>query len=330
MNEEWLLGIEIGGTKLQLGLGRVGAGLEMLERRRVDPARGATAILDQIREGFGSLLRRTSLSYARVRGAGVGFGGPVDVGRGRTQTSYQVSGWDDFPLADWIRGELGIAAVEIQNDADTAGLAEARLGAGIGCSPILYLTIGSGIGGALIIDGRIYRGAGLGAVEIGHLQVPDLTQSPTPILELEQIASGWGIGNRARVVAQDLIDRGVRDWAVLREARGDLAEITAELVARAAAHGDVRSLEILDRAHRAVAYALRQAVALVAPRRIILGGGVSLIGEALWFGPIRKLVDGEVFAPFRGSFDIVPASLGEEVVVHGALALAGNVAGHPR
>ena len=331
MNEEWLLGIEIGGTKLQLGLGRVGAGLEMLERRRVDPARGATGDPGPDSRGIRVAPRRTSLSCA----PGSRPSASVSVGRwtwaagGRRGPTRSRAG----TISRWPTGSAGSSGSRPWKSRTTPTRPDSRRpasGRGSAVRPILYLTIGSGIGGALIIDGRIYRGAGLGAVEIGHLQVPDLTQSPTPILELEQIASGWGIGNRARVVAQDLIDRGVRDWAVLREARGDVAEISAELVARAAAHGDVRSLEILDRAHRAVAYALRQAIALVAPRRIILGGGVSLIGEAFWFGPIRKLVDGEVFAPFRGSFDIVPASLGEEVVVHGARALAGNVAGHPR
>jgi glucokinase len=327
MNDDWLLGIEIGGTKLQLGLGRAGKGLEALERRRIDPTAGARGVLDQIRDASETLLRQNSLSSGCVCGAGVGFGGPVDVDRGRTQTSYQVAGWDDFPLAGWVREALGVAKVEIQNDADTAGLAEACLGAGVGRSPLLYLTVGSGIGGALIVDGQIYRGAGLGAVEIGHLQVPDLTHSPTRVYELEQVASGWGIASAARELARSLADRGASDWAVLREARGDPSGITAEMVANAAGKGDERALAVLDRARRALAHALRQAVALLAPRRIILGGGVSLMGEALWFAPVRGLVEAEVFAPFRGSFDIVPASLGEEVVVHGALLLAGRAAG---
>jgi glucokinase len=327
MNDYWLLGIEIGGTKLQLGLGRAGKGLEALERRRVDPAAGARGVLDQVREAFETLLREHSLAPDCVRGAGIGFGGPVDVDRGRAQTSYQVAGWDDFPLAGWVRQELGVAKAEIQNDADTAGLAEACLGAGVGRSPLLYLTIGSGIGGALIVDGQIYRGAGLGAVEIGHLQVPDFTRSPTRVFELEQVASGWGIAGAARDLAQDLVGRGILDWAVLREARGDPSGITTEMVARAAAGADERALAILHRAHRAMAHALHQAVVLLAPRRIILGGGVSLMGEALWFGPIRRLVEAEVFAPFRGSFNIVSAALGEEVVVLGALLLAGRAAG---
>jgi glucokinase len=81
-------------------------------------------------------------------------------------------------------------------------------------------------------------------------------------------------------------------------------------------------MAILDRARAAVAFALTQAIALLAPRRIVMGGGVSLIGETLWFDPIRRLTDRSAFAPFRGRYDIVPAALGEEVVVHGALAVA--------
>jgi glucokinase len=329
MNDDWLLGIEIGGTKLQLGLGRVGKGLEDLERRQIDSAGGAPAIRDQVRDAFETLSLRNALSQACVRGAGIGFGGPVDVDRGSTQTSYQVTGWDNFPLAGWVREELGIARVEIQNDADTAGLAEACLGAGVGRSPLLYLTIGSGIGGALIVDGQIYRGAGLGAVEIGHLEILDVADSPSQVFELEQVASGWGIAGAARELARGLIESGAADWPVLREARGDPSGISAEMVAHAAGEGDLKALALFDRAHRALAYALRQAVALLAPRRIILGGGVSLIGESLWFEPIRRRVEAEVFAPFRGSFDIVPASLGEAVVVHGALIVAGRAAATP-
>ena len=168
----WLLGIEVGGTKLQLGLGRADGSLAGLERLTVNPARGASGILTQIETAFGTLLRRRMLSAHDVRGIGVGFGGPVDVSRGRVQTSYQVEGWTDFPLVEELRRITGIADVVIENDADTAGLAEARFGAGMGCSPLLYLTIGSGIGGALVVAGRIYRGSGLGAVEIGHMEIP--------------------------------------------------------------------------------------------------------------------------------------------------------------
>lgn len=327
MSGDWLLGIEIGGTKLQLGLGREPGKVEALWRTQIDPPRGAQGILDQIREGFTALLAEVDGSVSDVRAVGIGFGGPVDADSGRVHTSFQVQGWTDFALADWARSELGASSVSVHNDADVAGLAEARLGAGVGRSPILYLTIGSGIGGALILDGRIYQGAGRGAAEIGHLNVPAADGS-SDFPELEQVASGWGIARAAKREAADLAGRGER-WTVLDDAAGRVEAITTVMVAQAAERGDERSLKLLDQAARALAFGLRQAVALVAPRRIILGGGVSLIGERLWFEPLRRLVDAEVFAPFRGSFDIVPAALGEEVVVHGALELARDAAIRP-
>ena len=330
MGDVWLLGIEIGGTKLQLGLGRADGSLRAIERLRVDAARGAPAILDQVRTAFQALLERSSLTPDAIHGVGVGFGGPVDVAGGRVQTSYQVPGWTNFPLVAWLREHLGIAAAAVQNDADTAGLAEARFGAGVGCSPLLYLTIGSGIGGALIIDGQIYRGAGLGAAEIGHMEIPDLSRPDAAFLELEQIASGWGIARQAREQAKQILEEAGGHWVVLERAGGEPQAITAEIVAQAVREGDERAERVLDRSRQALAFALRQAIVLLAPRRIILGGGVSLIGATHWFEPVRRLVDASVFAPFRGSYDIVPAALGEEVVVHGALALAQAAATEKR
>ncbi len=327
MDEPWLLGIEIGGTKLQLGIGRGRGDIVASRRLRVDPARRASGILEQIAGAFPSLLEEARLDRSAIGAAGVGFGGPVDVTRGRIERSYQIDGWEQFPLADWVRGELGIPEVVLHNDADTAGLAESRFGAGRGHSPLLYMTVGSGIGGALIIDDRIYRGFGKGAGEIGHLLVPAFEgedpRTPTGLKELEQVASGWAIAR----AGQELFESGklagdTQDGDLRAEAAGHSpGRITGSMVARAAARGVPEAAAILIRAEQAIGFALAQAIALMAPRRIVIGGGVSLIG-AEWFDGIRRFVDRCVFPPFRGGFDILPAALGEEVVVHGALALA--------
>jgi glucokinase len=322
MAEPPVLGIEIGGTKLQLGIGRGDGTLTALDRLRVDPELAAPGILQQIETSFPLLLARAGLERNQIKAIGIGFGGPVDALAGRIQKSYQIDGWDDFPLVDWLREHLGIGCARIENDADAAGLAECRFGAGSGFSPVLYITVGSGIGGALIVGERIYRGAGRGAAEIGHLRVPFRGGSVFIMRELELVASGWAIAAAARELAQRKLQEKKANWVVLTRAGANPNQITAAMVAEAAVAGDRASTAILDTARAALAFALTQAIALLAPRRIVIGGGVSLIGEAHWFDPIRQLTDRDVFAPFRGQYDVVAATLGETVVVHGALAIA--------
>ena len=322
MNKTWRLGVEIGGTKLQLGIGPGDGTLRALHRERVDPAQGAPGILARIEHAYPRLIEQAGIRRDQISAAGVGFGGPVDPLRGTVQKSFQVPGWEGFPLADWLRERLDLTRVVVENDADAAGLAETILGAGQGASPLLYSNIGSGIGGALIVSGQIYRGSGSGALEIGHLNVPDPRPGSDQTLELEQIASGWAIGRHAREAALAMSHDQRQAWSVLSRAGGDPNHITAIDVAQAAETGDPDAVAILRNARTALAFALNQAVTLLAPRRIVLGGGVSLIPDQLWLDPIRIAVAAIAFAPFRDNFDIVTALLGEEVVIHGALLLA--------
>jgi glucokinase len=317
MEAPLLLGIEIGGTKLQLGLGHGDGRLIALERRLVVPENGAAGIRAQIEEATANLLHGRN---ERPEALGIGFGGPVDADRGVVTVSNQIDGWAGFPIAAWAGDTLSIPRVVLQNDADTAALGEARYGAGIGHNPLLYVTIGSGIGGGLVINGSIYRGSGRGAVEIGHLVIDSQTLPPTT---LEQIASGWSIAREARERLARLLQPSS---PLLQLCDGDPSRIRAIHVAQAACLGDPISINTLRIATSALGSALAHAVTLLAPNRIILGGGVSLIGEELWFEPVRRETLRRVFPPFQGTFDIVPATLGEEVVVHGALALALDAA----
>jgi len=351
----WVLGIEIGGTKLQLAIGTgMQPAFRALWRGRVDPARGAAGIRAQIRSALPELLGQAGIDARELQRVGIAFGGPVDSARGTVIESHQVAGWTGFPIVDWFREELGLAAV-LQNDADSAALAEARFGAGQGFDPVLYLTVGSGIGGGLIVGGKIYRGSGLGAVEIGHLRPGGLPRH-VPLsdsLTVEEIGSGFGMANRARRVIAE--HRETREYLArqfgeadprrtsvdpaFRESTAAGAErfekllaladenperITAALVARAARQGDRLSNELLSDATAAIGWAIAQAVTLLNPARIVIGGGVSLIGEELFFAPIRRAVRQYVFPPFADVAETVPASLGEEVVLYGATALAAG------
>jgi predicted NBD/HSP70 family sugar kinase len=166
----WYLGIEIGGTKLQIAVGRgEGEPCRAFWRGQVEASQRAVRIQQQIVEGVDELLARARLDRAQIAGVAVGFGGPVDTRRGLIVTSHQVAGWENFPLVKWFDVNFGWPAV-LHNDADTAAFAEARFGAGKGFDPVLYVTVGSGIGGGLICGGKIFRGSGAGAMEIGHLR----------------------------------------------------------------------------------------------------------------------------------------------------------------
>lgn len=285
------LGIEIGGTKLQIGLGAGDGVMARLWRGPVDVAAGGDGIRRQIAAAVPELIEGE-----KIRGIGVGFGGPVDDHTRTIIKSHQIHGWDNFPLADWLSTTFNLP-VALGNDADVAGLAEASFGAGKGLSPVFYMTVGSGIGGGLIIDGRIHRGTGCGAAEVGHLRI---RKDDGTYDILEHVASGWGMEAEAK--------RHGRDWTAVRI--GD--ESTRDVLAQA----------IVKQAIAALAEALCHVIALVCPRRIVIGGGVSLMGEKLFFEPLRNAVAERVFKPFAGLTEIVPAALGEEVVVHGALALA--------
>lgn len=341
------LGIEIGGTKLQLGVGDGRGGtLVALERREIDPARGAGGILEQIRAEGEKLAARHP-----VEAVGVGFGGPVDTAQGIVVKSHQIEGWTAFPLSQWLNSAFGVP-VALGNDADLAALAEARFGAGRGHDPVFYITVGTGIGGGLVVGGKVYRGSGLGAAEIGHLR-PGL-HADRGDETVESIASGWGIAAAAQArlagpvshrlkpfmagerpltpetVRQHLIaeEEASEEYAadLLERCDGEIERLTAKLVVQAAAEGNAIALDVLHHAWRVLGWAIAQMVTLLAPQVVVVGGGVSLAGEQLFFNPLRTAVERYVFPPFQDKFVLLPAQLGEEMVVHGALALAADAA----
>ncbi len=325
------LAIEIGGTKLQLAVGTGRGGpLTHLCRADVDRSQGAEGIRRQI-----ASLAPPLIEKHRVRAIGIGFGGPVNAEAGRTLKSHHVEGWTDFPLGAWCREQFGLPAA-LGNDADLAGLGEARFGAGQGAKVCFYSNVGTGIGGALVIGGRLYTGSGGVACEVGHLR-PGL-HCLQPEQNLESLAAGWGIETAAQRILQNPPPGEL--WRELTASfpeaadsyRGELQErvqgdpkrLTTRVLAEAAATGNPLARQLLDRACRAYGWALAQVVTLLAPDVIVLGGGVSLAGEELFFQPVRQYVHQYVFPPLRNAYRILPAALGEEVVLHGALALAAD------
>ncbi|MCS7305682.1 MAG: ROK family protein [Thermoguttaceae bacterium] len=327
------LAIEIGGTKLQLAVG-TGQGPPLVELRRftVDRSQGAEGIRRQIAEVAPSLIQKY-----QVRAIGIGFGGPVDSAGGRTLKSHHVEGWTNFPLVAWCQERFGLPTA-LGNDADMAGLGEARFGAGRGAKICFYSNVGTGIGGSLVIEGRLYTGSGGVACEVGHLR-PGL-DCLEPEQNLESLAAGWGIEAAARALVKTGAENSAlrqlaAGWPqplevyqsdLLQRAGGEPDRLTARHVAEAAGSGNLLARSVWERACQAYGWALAQVITLIAPDVLVLGGGVSLAGEEMFLQPVRQYVDRYVFPPLRDTYRIVPAALGEEVVLHGALALATDKA----
>jgi len=305
------LGIEIGGTKLQAGIGGNDGNLLALERDMVDPSEGHSGICRQLVRLTDRTLQTAGIRRNDLVATGIGFGGPVDSARGTIIRSHQIDGWEDFPIVAWARRELKLEA-RLGNDSDLAGLAEAVHGGGRGRSPVVYMNIGSGIGGALVVDGRLYEGHGLGAMELGHVRLAfgDSDLPPT----LESLASGWSLMEAARRAAD--ADRASCLWSL---AGGDRTRIDTRVLVQAVEAGDDSALRVWKTAITRIALVMANAITMLAPRVFVLGGGVSLVGETL-FNPLRQEVRRLAFAPFASAFEIVPAALGEAVVVHGAIA----------
>lgn len=297
------LGIDVGGTRMTGALvDRAGRALHV-ERRSTDRQAGAQAGIATICGIAAALIGKARLDGAAVKAIGVGFGGPVDSRAGIVRMSHHVAGWDNLPLAKKLGDAFGLP-VRLDNDCNAGALGEWRFGAGRGASDVLYINIGTGIGGGVICGGRLVAGACNGAGEIGHMTI----EPEGPVCTcgrrgcLEALASGSGIGARAR-------ERGLGESA------------TSKDVFALAAEGHALAREIVAETADHLARAIGTAAALTNPEIVILGGGVAEVGEML-LAPIRERLPHYALPFHVDSLKAVHAKLGYDAGVLGAAALA--------
>jgi glucokinase len=300
------LALEIGGTKLQICVGTGDGKIVARQRFTVERNAGGKGIRRQIEAVLPALLAEWA-----PRGIGVGFGGPVRWQAGVIARSHHVEGWNDYPLAEWLTRRTGLP-VRVDNDGNVAALGEARFGAGRGFDTVLYITLGSGVGGGLVADGRIFHGATPGEVEIGHLR---LDRDGTIV---EDRCSGWAVDKRIRREVE-----AHPDSALARLVRKAPPGCEARHLRPALAQGDRLAEAILEDTMLTLAFALSHAVHLLHPEVIVIGGGLALLGE-----PLRARLAAKLPPLLMGAFlpgpKIVLAALAEDAVPAGALALAAS------
>jgi len=299
------IGIEIGGTKLQLVEGDVEGKISERRKFAVDRAKGAAGIQQQIEQGLRDLLLTQ-----KPKAVGVGFGGPVDWKAGKICRSHHIEGWSDFELGKWLQ-ELTGAPVIIDNDANVAALGEATHGAGVGFNPVFYVTLGSGVGGGLVVDGRIYHGAMPGEAELGHVRLARNGMT------LESRCSGWAVDAKIRALKTS------EPTSLLALLIGNAPGGEAKHLSAALQQGDAAAVRIFSEVAEDLAFGLSHAVHLFHPQIIVLGGGLSNVGEPLR-ARVKDSLTGFVMEAFRPGPEIALSKLGEDAVTVGALVLAAS------
>ena len=316
---KYLVGVDLGGTNIGAGaLAEDGSG--DVVALRSEPTRadqGAESVVDRMVRMIDTVIAETIAQTGAKRddviGIGVGAPGPLDRERGIVVTTPNL-GWTNYPLRDVI-AERTRLPVRIDNDANCATLGEWWLGAAKGASNVIGMTIGTGIGGGVIVGGRLYHGSSDVAGEIGHATI-DINGRRSKCGNygcLEAYASGPSIAERAREALS-----GDSEAMLLRMVGGDASRITAATVYEAARRGDEAALDVVRETSRFLGAGLANLLNIFNPEVVVLAGGVTHAGDTL-FLPLRREVAKRAFKPAVDACRIVPGTLTAAGVV-GAVA----------
>jgi glucokinase len=311
--DQLILALDYGGTKLTAALARAGERQWLALERSVSPPQHDG---DYERATMSALARKL-LGGARPAAIGVSFGGPVDASGRLVFLSHHIAGWENVPLCAQLEAEFGAPAA-MANDGNVGALGEYVFGAGVGCRSLLYVTVSTGVGGGWVFDGKIFAGADGMAGEIGHTTVDP--RGPLCVCGRHGCVEAMACGPRFAAVAQERLRSEPSAGAKLRElAGGDIARVTGQLVAQAAEAGDALATEVLLAAARALGFGIGMAFNFINPERVVVGGGVSKSGSA-WWAALREAARANALPQTRA--EVVPAALGDDAPLWGAVALA--------
>jgi len=261
--------IDLGGTKLRAVVADLEGNIcgEIIRPSEADE--GPDRVIARMIETLEEAASASGLPVSGLRAVGVASPGALDLVHGRVFEAPQLPGWDGVPLVQIMSERLGLPVL-LENDANAAALGENRFGAGRGTRYLIYLTISTGVGGGIIIDGKVYHGATGAAGELGHMVV--WFNGPRCLCGnrgcLEAISSGTGLAWRA----QELVDRG--EAPGLERIKRERGELDADEIADAARAGDEDARRLFDESGLYLGIALANYINIFNPEMIVLGGGV--------------------------------------------------------
>ena len=309
-----VIAIDLGGTKIITAL--ISESGVILDRDRIltQASEGPEAVIERMLGTIDRLLERRNMKAGDLKGICVAAASPVDMKKGIVSTPPHLPGWYAVPLRDIVRDRYGIDTYLI-NDVKAAVLGEHRFGAGTGVDNLICITLGTGIGGGIITNGRLYLGEVGGAGEVGHMTLdangPRCACGNTGCWEL--FVSGTAM---EREVARHLSSGESSSLAEINQKNG---RVTAKDIARAARNGDVLAIRVIAGSARYLGIGLVNLVNIFNPGMIIIGGGLSKVGDLL-LEPAIQVVKDKAFRVLSGAVRIVPSILGDDAAVLGGAA----------
>jgi glucokinase len=320
MSRRWVVGLDIGGTSVVVGVipaegGAPGAVRSLLTEAGRGPDQAVDRITRLVDEMLREVLDRHGGSRQDVLGVGIGCPGPIDLEGGRVQHAFNL-GWGGFPLRDRLSAALDLPA-SLDNDANCAAYGEWWQGAGRGLSSLVCVTVGTGIGGGFVLDGKVLHGASGTAGEIGHTTINFAGRRCKcgNYGCLEAYASGPNIAARA----QEGLEAGAE--SILNDmVDGDLDRITAVTVYDALVRGDAYAREVMVETAKILGAGVANVINTLNPDMVVIVGGVTKARDHL-FGPLRAEVRRRAFRTAEAACRIVPGELPETAGAVGAAGL---------
>ncbi|WP_049580030.1 ROK family protein [Streptomyces sp. SBT349] len=312
-----VLALDIGGTKLAAGVVQSDGTTLAFARCPTASQDGPRAVLKRLFDLGRAVLGTAGTAPGDLLGTGIGCGGPLDPVAGVLLAPPHLPGWRNVPVVELAREAYGLPAV-LDNDGTAGAAGEWRFGAGRGTRHLVYLTVSTGIGGGMVLDGRTYRGAAGNGGEPGHITVrPDgrPCRSCGRAGCLEAYASGTSIAERADEAVAEARAGGVPTLL------GDRDPLTAADVTAAAGAGDPVATAVWEETLDALSTGLISLVNVFEPELVVLGGGVTRAGEPL-MGPLRREVAERAMGPAASAVRLTTASGGDQAGVLGAAAIA--------
>ena len=309
--KKYVIGVDLGGTKISTAISTIEGNILANVVLPTKAEEGETAVLGRIVQSIDEVIVGSSTSIDEIEAIGIGSPGPLDAKKGIIITTPNLP-FKDYNLVQPLKEKYNSPGY-LDNDANAAAIGEYMFGAGKGKESIVYFTVSTGVGGGAVLDGKVYRGHTSNALEIGHTTVdPNGPRCNCGNLGcLEAMSSGTAIAKKGKEAVSTNVETSLKKYDT----------VTSYEVFKEAEAGDEVAKDIIDNALTYLGIGVANAIATFDPEMIIIGGGVSKAGDIV-FDTVKKVVNKRCFKSMAESCEIVPAGLGSDAGVVGAVALA--------